>query len=289
MSDPFIAVDWGTTNRRAYLIDRAGQVAQTFRDDRGATSVPQNGFPQEIRAIRERLGDHPVLCAGMVGSNRGWVEVPYVPCPAGLEEIAARLHWIDARTAIVPGLLFSQASRRDVMRGEEVQLAGAIDIGLVPSSSLLCQPGTHCKWAWTQDGRIDRFVTAATGELFALLRAHSLLAPQFAGVASPGPDFLEGVAASSRGDLAATLFSVRADLVSGARLINDATSYVSGLMIGDDVRNRIRSGETVYVLADPVLGDLYVAAIEAVGGRGTLIDSHAAFVGGVTKLWRSAS
>ena len=137
----FIAVDWGTTNRRAWRIAGAG-VEEEFEDDRGVLSLAKDDFPVAVSEIRERLGDHPLLLAGMIGSNRGWVEAPYVPCPAGLDDLVARLCWPEPqRTAIVPGL--SSAAPPDVMRGEEVQALGAIDAGLSPGDGLVCHTGTH--------------------------------------------------------------------------------------------------------------------------------------------------
>ena len=103
-ADTFIAVDWGTTNRRAWRVG-AGSVEQEFEDNRGVLSVAKGEFPAAVAEIRARLGNHPMLMAGMIGSNRGWVEAPYVPCPAGLDAITASLAWAEAsRTAIVPGL-----------------------------------------------------------------------------------------------------------------------------------------------------------------------------------------
>ncbi len=167
--DAFLAVDWGTTNRRVYRIE-GGQVVATDRDARGVTAVPADGFPAEVADLRARFGDLPMLLAGMVGSTIGWRDVPYVGVPAGIDTIAPRLGWIDDRTAIVPGLSFRDGARADVMRGEEIQLLGAIAAGLVPRDGLLCQPGTHCKWARVAGGVVVDFTTAMTGELFALLR-----------------------------------------------------------------------------------------------------------------------
>ena len=105
-ADGFIAVDWGTTNRRAYRIDSAGQCVDEFEDGKGVLSVPGGGFPAAVAEIRERLGDQPLLLAGMVGSNRGWVEAPYVPCPAGIDDLARTLVWAGEREAIVPGVSY---------------------------------------------------------------------------------------------------------------------------------------------------------------------------------------
>ena len=123
-TDGYIAVDWGTTNRRAYPIDSSGKQTMSSKTARACCRCCRRlsrcrcGNP-------ERLGDKPLLLAGMVGSNRGWKEAPYVPCPAGIDEIAAKLVWAAEREAIVPGVSYIGEGRADVMRGEEVQLLGA--------------------------------------------------------------------------------------------------------------------------------------------------------------------
>ncbi|TPG43464.1 2-dehydro-3-deoxygalactonokinase [Sphingomonas koreensis] len=284
----FIAVDWGTTNRRAYLIDRDGTVLATERDDRGVLAIAAGGFAQEAAAIRNRLGDLPMLCAGMVGSVRGWIDAAYLPCPVDETALAAALGWVEpGRTAIVPGVSVAEEERSDVMRGEEVQLLGALAAGLAPSDALLCQPGTHCKWARMEHGRIARFRTTMTGEIFALLKKHSLLADFLGGPVSDGPAFRTGLAAARNGALLGDLFGQRAGVLLGRIDRADVVAHVSGLLIGNDVREQaIAPGETVYLLADPALGPLYAAAIEVAGGAVVLIDSHAAFVAGVTRIWR---
>lgn len=286
MEGPFLAVDWGTTNRRAWRIGADGcTVEAEEQDGRGIISVAPGGFAGEAAAIRARLGDLPMLCAGMAGSNRGWVETAYLPCPLGLDAIAASLAWIEpGRTAILPGVAM-QGDRPDVMRGEEVQLLGAVAAGLAPPEASLCQPGTHCKWAEMAGGRLAGFVTAMPGELFALLKAHSLLGPQLGAAVAPGPAFLEGVS-DSGADLLSRLFGVRAAALLGRRGDGDAASYASGLLIGTDVRARSVSGRDIYVLADPDLGALYAAAIGALGGRAHAVDSHAAFLAGIIAIWR---
>ncbi len=279
----FIAVDWGTSNRRAFRI-KDGNVAATERDDRGAANVATGDYDAEVAGIRERLGDLPVLLAGMVGSNIGWRTVPYVAAPAGLPEIAAALDRIDDRTAIVPGLSYRDGVHADVMRGEEVQLLGAVAAGLVPTDAVLCQPGTHCKWATVEGGAITRFTTAMTGELFALLRAHGVLSRQLGHPVEPGAAFLEGVAEGAKRDLAASLFAIRARGVLGLADDAHAASFASGLLIGADTAARIERGTTVHILADPALGALYASAIDALGGIAHHIDSEAAFVAGITRI-----
>lgn len=279
----FLAVDWGTTNRRIYRIED-GAVVLTGRDDRGVTAVED--FADEAAAIRARFGDLPMLLAGMVGSNIGWRMAPYVPAPAGVAELAVNLLWIDDRTAIVPGVSTLEGRRPDVMRGEEVQLLGAVAAGLAPGDALLVQPGTHCKWAQMQGGRIAGFTTAMTGELFALLRTHGLLAAQLQGDVTANTAFREGVEDARRRDLAASLFGIRAAKMLGTRDDIDAAAYASGLLIGSDVAARIDQAPDVdmFILSGPELGALYAAAIEAHGRTAGLIDSQAAFVAGILAI-----
>jgi 2-dehydro-3-deoxygalactonokinase len=281
-TDAFLAIDWGTTNRRAYRIER-GAVADTVRDDRGVRSMAGRDYAAEIAAIRDRLGDLPVLIAGMAGSTIGWREAPYVPVPAGLPSLARALLAIDARTAIVPGLSLDGV-RADVMRGEEVQLLGAAVAGLAPADALLCQPGTHCKWARMADGEVAHFATAMTGELFALLKDHSILGPQLSVEIAPGDAFAAGVRRGARGDLATALFGIRAESVLGRIDPMDTASRASGILIGADVAAQVHSGDTVHILADAALGALYASAIETLGGTATLVDSHAAFVAGIAAI-----
>jgi 2-dehydro-3-deoxygalactonokinase len=289
MSTPdFLAVDWGTTNRRVYVIDAAGAVLATERDDRGILAVGRGGFAAEAAAIRARFGDLPMLCAGMVGSVNGWVEAAYRAAPVGLGDLARALTWVEpGRTAIIPGVSFLGENRADVMRGEEVQLLGAVAAEMAPGDALLCQPGTHCKWAWMADGRIASFRTTMTGELFAMLRKHSLLADFMGGAVEDGAAFRNGVAASAGGALLGDLFGERASVLLAQRDRGDIAAHVSGLLIGSDVREQgIAAGTIVHLLADPMLGELYSAAIEAAGGNAVLLDSHDAFVAGITRLWR---
>jgi len=281
----FLAVDWGTTNRRVYVIED-GRVLASTRDARGVTAIAPGGFEAEVAALRTAHGDLPILLAGMIGSNIGWHAAPYVPCPAGLDALAGALLWVDAQTAIVPGVSLRSGHRADVMRGEEVQLLGAAAAGLVPPAALLCQPGTHCKWATLAGGRIVDFTTAMTGELFALLRAHGLLAAQLNGDAVPGAAFDAGVAEGRKRDLAASLFGIRAAKLLGVRDDADAAAYASGLLIGADVAARLAGSDaaTVHILADPALGALYIAAIEAHGRSARLVDSHTAFGAGIIAM-----
>ena len=220
-----VTIDWGTTNRRIFLLDADGAVVGREADSLGVTASPAGGFPEEMTRLRARFGDVPFLLAGMIGSNRGWVEAPYLPCPVTTEALRDSLLWVEpGRTAIVPGACMA-AGRADVMRGEEVQLLGAVAAGLVAPDALLCLPGTHAKWARVADGALIGFRTVMTGEMFALLRAHSLLAPQLSGAVADGPAFREGVAQGlGEGALLSDLFGTRARILLRRMRAEDAAS-----------------------------------------------------------------
>lgn len=283
----YIAVDWGTTNRRAYAVDADGRVVDRFEDDRGLLAVPQDGFEAAAAEIRARLGDRPMLLAGMVGSNRGWREAPYVPCPATAADLAAAILWIEpGRTGIVPGVSQSGPAGADVMRGEEVQVFGAVAAGLVPPDCLICHPGTHSKWIVMHAGRIGAFRTMMSGELFGLLREHSILAEQLQGHVSPDTAFREGAAAALAGaELLSALFGIRARHLLGEAGAG-AASYASGLLIGSDVRAglELNGGGTLLLIGRPDLCDLYAAALDVAGEEASTVDGGAAFREGIRLL-----
>ena len=286
---PFIAVDWGTTNRRAYRIDSNGKVVDRFEDALGVLSVYAGGFPTAVATIVDRLGDAPLLLAGMVGSNRGWTEVPYVGVPADMRTLHGGLRYENgANAALVPGVCIDAGDRADVMRGEEVQALGAIAGGMVDPDALICHPGTHAKWIVMTSGAIVDFATAMTGELFALLRDHSILAPQMTGDVVAGAAFLDGVAVALAGaPLLDSLFSVRSRMLMGRLSDADAASFASGIVIGSDVaaHGGCATG-TVALIGAPALTALYAAALESAGTTALIVDGSAAFVAGMVALNR---
>lgn len=285
MDGRFIAIDWGTSNRREYLIEDGRVLAQS-RDERGILEMDGRGYEDALAAIRAQHGDLPVLIAGMAGSNRGWREAPYVDGPATAAAIAAKLLWVEpARTAIVPGVAWRDPAAPNVMRGEEVQLLGAVAAGLAPPTALLAQPGTHNKWVEMVDGAIGRFTTAMTGELFALLRDHSILSRQLGGEITAGPAFLDGVRDGAARPLIQLLFGARAGFLLGSRAEADIADYVSGVLIGADVAAADLRGRDAYILSDAALGQLYAAAVTELGGRARPVDTLAAFVAGVSLIW----
>jgi len=286
-ADGFIAVDWGTTNRRAYLIDGSGQCTNEFEDGKGVLSVAAGAFPNAVSEIRQRLGDKPLLLAGMVGSNRGWKEARYVPCPAGLDDLAAALVWAGEREAIVPGVSYSKNERADVMRGEEVQLLGAIAGGSLDPDGLVCHPGTHNKWATLREGKISEFRTVMTGELFSLLKDHSILSDLLQSPVELNESFRAAARhAITHEALPADLFSVRSRVLLGQAKKEDAASYASGLLIGADVRVGLSypTGANIAVIGRPELTRLYATAIAEAGRTAVELDGERSFLAGIHEI-----
>ena len=290
-AEGFIAVDWGTTNRRAYRIDEKSECVASFEDDQGVLSVVPGGFPAAAQSIRERLGDGPLLMAGMVGSTRGWAEAPYVSCPASLEALAARVAWVEpGRAAIVPGLSIRDAGHADVMRGEEIQLFGALAGGLIPRTAFVCHPGTHNKWVTVSDGCIGTFRTVMTGEMFNQLRERGTLSELLGGHVTTGDAFRDGVARGLRGEtLGAELFSVRARVLLGDLARSAAASFTSGLLIGADMKVglSLAAGAEMIILGRPELTCLYAEAAAVADHAARQIDGEAAFLAGAIALART--
>lgn len=286
MADEYIAIDWGTTNRRVYLIDGGGRVIESWRDGRGVMAVEQSDYPSEFAAIRERFGALPIIAGGMIGSSRGWREIPYQGVPADLSALAGGAVRTDHDVTLVPGVSQQGEHGPDVMRGEEIQVLGAIAAGLASADGLFCQPGTHNKWIVAQGARITGLATAMTGEIFALLQSSSVLAEMLDGTVEDGRAFRCGLARGSGAtDLPVALFRARAAVLLGSMERAEAASFVSGILIGADVGGRDGiKGEEVYLLASGPLASLYETAIGLAGGHVTVIDSYAAFAGGIHQI-----
>lgn len=249
-----LAIDWGTSALRGAWLDARGQTVEERSFARGILTVA----PGEFGAVFEScFGDWmqrpAALClmSGMVGSKQGWLEAPYCTCPAGFEEVAANLAWVEpGRVAIVPGLVCDHDGIPDVMRGEETQVFGALQL-LGLRDTLLVLPGTHSKWVRVQAGRIQSFATFMTGEFFALLRQHSILSrtlPASDG-AFDAEAFDQGVALALRSNsLLHTAFSTRTlslfDRLPAAAL----PSYLSGLVIGEELRAQTWQANTKVVI-----------------------------------------
>jgi 2-dehydro-3-deoxygalactonokinase len=263
---PVIAVDWGTSSFRAYRLDAHGAVLEARSAEKGIIAVPPGPRVLE-EVIGAWLDDAPIVMSGMVGSRQGWVEVPYVECPVALDDLSRsvkQVRWESRSAWIVPGVSCRHAVP-DVMRGEEVQVLGAGRDGLI------CLPGTHSKWVEVRGGRIERFSTSMTGEVYAVLKQHSILGRMMEEGTLRPDAFGEGVRRSGdKGGLLHHLFGVRSRGLMGELPPAASASYLSGLLIGHELR-MIRQ-ESFFLLGEPALVAVYEHAAAQLGMKASALD-----------------
>ena len=276
-----IGIDWGTSSFRAYRLGVDGTVISRVASDAGILHVADGSFADTLRAAIApwlALGETRVLMSGMIGSRQGWVEAPYLPCPAGPADIAANLATVafdGADVRIVPGLIATDAGGTpEVMRGEETQIFGARATGLV------CLPGSHAKWAEVAEAEITGFETYLSGEAFAALRAGTILGRMMTDAPDDAAAFARGIARSGDpGHLLHHLFGVRTLGLTGQLAADASASYLSGLLIGHEVRAAMPAGANVTLIGSTALCALYTSAIAALGGTATIGPADAAAQG----------
>ena len=279
-----IGIDWGTTSFRAYRL-RGRAVLDRVALPLGILGVPAGGFPRALEdAVAPWLadGERRILMSGMVGSRQGWVEAPYLPCPAAIADLARALLPVPfgaAETLLVPGLSAADAAGvPEVMRGEEVQILGAL--GTTSGNVTMCLPGSHSKWARVANGRVEGFSTFLTGEAFAALRGHTILGRLMQADAPPDPDaFRRGVLRSADpGGLLHHLFGVRTLGLFDRLAEAAAASYMSGLLIGHEVR-AAAPATPVLLIGAAALCEVYSQAVTLCGGSAALAEADAAAQG----------
>jgi 2-dehydro-3-deoxygalactonokinase len=246
-----IGVDWGTSSLRLWRFHQSGEILESRHFDLGILRVVDRAYLDTfVSAAQGWLSpDIPILMSGMIGSREGWIEAPYITCPTDASSLADSLTQIPelSNAHIVPGLaVHASDGRHDVMRGEETQILGASKSA---GRMLFVMPGTHSKWVLLEDGGIRDFQTFMTGELFEILKTHSILGKsmQVSADAEAHPKteqyFLAGVDKTSLGPEEAimqSLFSVRATALAGQLCPNLAPAYLSGLLVGAELREGLR-------------------------------------------------
>jgi len=271
-----LGIDWGTSSFRAYRLDADGTAMETRRADAGIKAIDDGDFDG---AFEQLVGDWldaapgvPVVLSGMIGSRQGWREVPYLKCPADLADLAGALVPLDLargrRVHLAPGLSTRDADGvPDVMRGEEVQILGAVD-RLGVDAATLCLPGSHSKWVRVEAGRVAGFATHLTGEAFEALRRHTILGRTIDHAAWDDTAFLAGVDRSgAAGGLLHHLFGVRAAGLFDALSPETAGAFLSGLVIGHELRAATidHPGGPVHLIGEATLVTLYRAALDRLG------------------------
>ncbi len=292
-----IAIDWGTTSARAYRLDATGAVVDSRSAPLGILQVPDGRFGDALAALLGPWRDEPVtrLACGMIGSRQGWVEAPYVQCPAPLSDLAAGIvRTPDGGLAVVPGAITRDSyGIPDVMRGEETQILGGVD--KAEPRVLVAMPGTHSKWACVESGRLVDFKTFMTGEIWSVLLKHSILgrlatpAPADAGI---GSGFARGVARGlGPGDLVHDVFGARTLALTGEMEGGEVADWLSGVMIGREVRNARTwaqrhgyDGARVRLIGEDALVARYEVALVQADIKVERTDAQAAAYG----LWRIA-
>lgn len=303
-----IAVDWGSTRLRLYRLDESGAILEQRRHDDGVLSS-EGRFGELLAAAIDGWNDDAIVMCGMIGSRNGWHEMPYLDCPADNQALAAGMRrfrppGFETRELwLVPGLCDTASDRLpDVMRGEETQLAALLDT-LPDGTHHACLPGTHSKWVEIRDGHVRRIVTAMTGEVYAVLRRHSVLGKLmptdgggFDGTSFDGDAFDAGVVRSSdTGGLLHHLFGVRTAGLFGKFNEDALPSYLSGLLIGHEVRAGIACFpaasvpgsriDQVQLVGSERLATAYARALAALGVTTRRHPEHLA-AHGVHALWR---
>ena len=285
MPDPhLIALDWGTSNLRASLLDARGQTLETRSAPGGVMAVQGGQFAQALLALcADWLAQTncPLMASGMIGSRQGWREAPYLDAPTSLAQAARQLITVPVMVAdghaerllhIAPGLrCLDSAGEFDVMRGEETQIWGAD----LPANSCCVLPGTHSKWAWLgQDGAIRHFKTFMTGELYGLLTQHSILGRLMVFGAEPGASqheaFAAGVRLGLRGhaELPHTLFAARTAGLMGRVTPEALPDFLSGILLGAEIGGATAGAEPlqqVTLIGDEALCQRYALALELKG------------------------
>jgi 2-dehydro-3-deoxygalactonokinase len=296
----FIVADWGTTRFRGYLIENETILDQVSSDEGVSALEPgqhRDVFMRQCGRWLEAEPNAPVLLVGMVGSREGWTVAPYAHCPAGPAEIAQAMIPVDLgnerKAYIVPGLFCEPApGASDVMRGEETLVLGAgVENGVV------CSPGTHPKWIEMRDGRIERFATFMTGEMYALLREHSMIGRPATEPEDPAGFDLgldaamrnSGQNGASRAGLLHLLFGARAAVVSGRMATGLLAPYLSGLLTGDEINSALSEfgrPSSVTILADHPRADLYVHALGRHGITAQVRSPKEALIAGLSRIVR---
>ena len=281
-----IAIDWGTSNLRASLLDAAGQVLETRGAPGGVMAVKGGAFSEALLALCGSWMaqcDCPLIASGMVGSRQGWKEAPYMACPAGLTQLARQMVTVAIERApspsnasqrvlhIAPGLQCVDAHGEfDVMRGEEAQIWGA---GLAPGSCCVL-PGTHSKWAWLgKGGDITRFQTFMTGELYGLLTQHGILGRLMVFGQDQQDAFVVGVKLGLTGyaQLSHTVFAARTAGLMGRIAPEGLPDYLSGILIGAEIGGAMAGaapasmGQAITLIGDDALCSRYALAFEVKG------------------------
>lgn len=296
---PIIGIDWGTSSLRAWLLDSKGSVNNFYTGAHGISQIADKDFAAVLALVLGELGpkarNAPIIMCGMIGSAQGWRDAGYLQKSAGIAELAAAaIPLQDAPSVwIVPGVQSVSADGlADVMRGEETALAGIMASQKI-TEGLFCLPGTHSKWVVIEDSQITSLSTFMTGEVFQLMRQHSILSPLMPELEQGASDegFIQGLElAAGKLGLLHQLFAVRAGILTGQFNPVSAASILSGLAIGSEIKHISGLAQAqptpIFLNAAGVMAHLYQTALAHFNIECQLIDGEEASRAGLYEIAR---
>jgi 2-dehydro-3-deoxygalactonokinase len=295
-ADTFVGINWGSTNFRAYLIGADGVLIDELSRPAGVAKLDRSGMAALMQELSQHWPAHgAVYAAGMIGSNVGWQDVPYVVAPASLGDIGKAAVAADiggVPLQLVPGMTCRRAfdDGPDILRGEEVELFGFS--ALHPNwDGFVALPGTHTKWTRFASGEVLDFFTSMSGEMFDRLTSAGLLASIVEGEAELGDAFYEGVRLGTERQLGlgTLLFGARARVIRGALQRSESASFIRGLLIGSEIADALAihsnlQGSTIPLIGNGPLCRLYAGALERLGMNSWFVDSRIACLAGFSAL-----
>ena len=288
-----IGLDWGTTSFRAFLIDQDGHVLDQKTNENGILAVPNNAFEGVlISAIKVWLDQHPALpivASGMITSRNGWLETPYLSLPANINDFANALTPLTLSNDIVIHFITGASYENkngvpDIMRGEETQIIGEVEAS---DNEIFLLPGTHSKWAITQDEKIIGFTSFMTGEVYAALKEHTILGALMKECSSLNDDaFLKGVLMQQKQDISILhqIFTARTLALFDKLENEDIADYLSGLLIGEEIKSALNqydaNKETIIkIIGRGDLAARYARALDAFGLNHKIINDEVTVMG----------
>ena len=294
-----IAIDWGSSNFRAYLLDQRYKILDCIKHNEGIKQQQNQDHAAILKRLLQswqtKIDEHqvPIIMAGMIGSNLGWYEAPYLACPLPLSSLAQHLYtfispW-DTNAYIVPGVKVDDQQNADVMRAEEILILGAQQLS---DTAIYCLPGTHSKWATLNGNSLATFVTLMTGELYAVLLQHTLLGLDLPKQQYDEEWFNNGVlSAQEQGEVITQLFQVRARRLLKQLPVNVAASYLSGLLIGNEINTMLAHIDNpdkivTMVATSQQLSESYQQVFTLLNTPVKIVDGESAFLQGIRVIMR---
>jgi 2-dehydro-3-deoxygalactonokinase len=268
----WVAVDWGSTHFRVWRM-RGKETIEGREAACGLLTLRHKEFETTLAEHTQGWPEYmPVLMSGMVGSRQGWQEAPYLFLPVSLKDVAigavdVQTEYLERRVHVLPGVACQDATRPDVMRGEETQMLG-LGAGSLDWSGNICLPGTHCKWVKVERGLVQNFDTYLTGELFSIVRQHSILRQDLesGAVDAEHPAFANGVCTGLQEStpLLTSLFRVRAGSLLIERDPVANAAFLSGRLLGEELRSATKNIEKtakIHLVGGSALMKLYARGL----------------------------